>query len=424
MAAVEAEGLVKVYGSRKNEVRALDGVDLDGRGRHRARPARPERRGQDDDRPHPRHAAAAGRRPRDGRGLRRRPRRAVGARGDRPLRAVRGGRREPDRAREPLDVRPALPARPAPRRAAGPTSCSSGSTSRTPPAPGREDLLRRHAPAARPRRGADRPPAAAVPRRADDRPRPAQPARRCGTSSATQVREGATLLLTTQYLEEADELADEIAVVDTGRIIARGTADELKSQVGGERIEVVVHERADLGRGRPAAARARRAATIDEHDAADHDRRRRRRGAARRRRPAARRGRRSRSTTSGCAGRRSTTSSSRSPGTSARTLPDGRAARRRRVSASLRDAPRSPTAGSSTWRNLKRVPRIPELAVFAILQSIMFVLLFAFVFGGAIPLPGRRLLPRVPDAGDLRPDARLRLDHDRDRGSPTTCRRA
>ena len=41
-----------------------------------------------------------------------------------------------------------------------------------------------------------------------------------------------------------------------------------------------------------------------------------------------------------------------------------------------------------TWRNLKRVPRIPELAIFAILQSIMFVLLFAYVFGGAIPLPG------------------------------------
>lgn len=40
------------------------------------------------------------------------------------------------------------------------------------------------------------------------------------------------------------------------------------------------------------------------------------------------------------------------------------------------------------WRNLKRIPRIPELAVFAVLQSIMFVLLFAFVFGGAIPLPG------------------------------------
>ncbi len=56
------------------------------------------------------------------------------------------------------------------------------------------------------------------------------------------VRDGTTLLLTTQYLEEADELADTIAVVDQGRIIARGTADELKSEVGGERIEVVVRE--------------------------------------------------------------------------------------------------------------------------------------------------------------------------------------
>lgn len=57
------------------------------------------------------------------------------------------------------------------------------------------------------------------------------------------VREGTTLLLTTQYLEEADELADTIAVVDTGKIIAKGTADELKAQVGGERIEVVVSDR-------------------------------------------------------------------------------------------------------------------------------------------------------------------------------------
>ena len=57
------------------------------------------------------------------------------------------------------------------------------------------------------------------------------------------VREGTTLLLTTQYLEEADELADLIAVVDHGKIIARGTADELKAEVGGERIEVVIRDR-------------------------------------------------------------------------------------------------------------------------------------------------------------------------------------
>jgi ABC-2 type transport system ATP-binding protein len=54
------------------------------------------------------------------------------------------------------------------------------------------------------------------------------------------VREGVTLLLTTQYLEEADQLADDIVVIDRGRVIARGTSDQLKDQVGGERIEIVV----------------------------------------------------------------------------------------------------------------------------------------------------------------------------------------
>ncbi|MFB7665180.1 ATP-binding cassette domain-containing protein [Kitasatospora sp. NPDC056138] len=62
----------------------------------------------------------------------------------------------------------------------------------------------------------------------------------------TLVEQGTTLLLTTQYLEEADRLAHDIAVVDHGRVIARGSADQLKAQIGGERVEVVVHERDDL----------------------------------------------------------------------------------------------------------------------------------------------------------------------------------
>ncbi|HEY1918022.1 MAG TPA: ATP-binding cassette domain-containing protein [Streptosporangiaceae bacterium] len=58
--------------------------------------------------------------------------------------------------------------------------------------------------------------------------------------------EGRTLLLTTQYLEEADQLAGRMAVVDAGKVIAEGTPDELKSQVGGERIEITLIPGADL----------------------------------------------------------------------------------------------------------------------------------------------------------------------------------
>ena len=80
------------------------------------------------------------------------------------------------------------------------------------------------------------------------------------------VREGTTLLLTTQYLEEADELADTIAVVDHGKIIARGTADQLKADVGGARVEVVVHDRADIARANEVMTRDLEGeSTLDEH---------------------------------------------------------------------------------------------------------------------------------------------------------------
>ena len=60
------------------------------------------------------------------------------------------------------------------------------------------------------------------------------------------ARGGTTLLMTTQYLEEADRLADDIAVIDHGRVIARGTASELKRLIGGERLEITVREGHDL----------------------------------------------------------------------------------------------------------------------------------------------------------------------------------
>jgi ABC-2 type transport system ATP-binding protein len=83
------------------------------------------------------------------------------------------------------------------------------------------------------------------------------------------VKGGTTLLLTTQYMEEADQLANNILVIDHGKAIAEGTADELKAQVGGERIEIVLASADDLG-----SAHSALSGLIDSPvDVDDHSRR-------------------------------------------------------------------------------------------------------------------------------------------------------
>ncbi|MGA6166245.1 ATP-binding cassette domain-containing protein [Amycolatopsis magusensis] len=69
------------------------------------------------------------------------------------------------------------------------------------------------------------------------------------------VADGTTVLLTTQYLDEADQLADRIAVIDHGRVIAEGSPAELKSRIGGDRIDVVPHDAADLAKAAEALKR-------------------------------------------------------------------------------------------------------------------------------------------------------------------------
>jgi ABC transporter DrrB family efflux protein len=218
-------------------------------------------------------------------------------------------------------------------------------------------------------------------------------------------REGTTLLLTTQYLEEADQLADRIAVIDRGKVIAEGTGNELKDRVGGQILEVELAsaEQRDQAQAVLAAVGCGEPQPDERPDRLTL--------------PAPRNGlqlveeaaaglRRAQIGVSDIGLRRPTLDdvflqlTGAPPGEDA-AGPDPRTRRRPRPPTPDGPAPRrpvprlrlpSPRAVRSaitdtavvTGRNLRHYIRQPDLLVFSTIQPVLFVLLFVYVFGGAI----------------------------------------
>jgi ABC transporter DrrB family efflux protein len=216
------------------------------------------------------------------------------------------------------------------------------------------------------------------------------------------VREGTTVLLTTQYLEEADQLADRIAVIDHGRVIAEGTGNELKDRVGGQVLEVKLGATGDRERARKALA-AVGCGDPQPSERGDELTLSVSRDGVELLTDAAAALRQERIAVSDLALRRPTlddvfleltgnppsedgalptvTATAKTPrmpngrptGWIRLTHPDPRAFRR--------------AAGDTlvvTRRNLRHFVRQPQLLIFSTVQPIMFVLLFTYVFGGAI----------------------------------------
>jgi ABC transporter DrrB family efflux protein len=217
-------------------------------------------------------------------------------------------------------------------------------------------------------------------------------------------REGTTILLTTQYLEEADQLADEIAVIDHGRVIAEGTGNELKDRVGGQILEVELSDVAQ--RDEAEAALLRVGCGEPEPDERPN----------RLTLPAPREGlvlveeaaaelRRAGIGVSDMGLRRPTLDDvflqltggpASENGKPPEAVLDGGAPGRERPRRRLRVPSLDELAASVadtavvTLRNLRHFVRQPDLLVFSTIQPIMFVILFVYVFGGAVSgsLPG------------------------------------
>jgi ABC-2 type transport system ATP-binding protein len=222
------------------------------------------------------------------------------------------------------------------------------------------------------------------------------------------VREGTTLLLTTQYLEEADQLADQIAVIDHGQVIAKGTGSELKDRVGGQFLEVELASAAQreqaksvlgaIGCGDPEPGERLDQLTLPApHDGLEliED--------------AAAALRKSSIAVSDLGLRRPTlddvflqltgaptsengAAPEGSAGAPPASAPSGHASRRHHELRLPR--PRRPSLGKLrealsdaavvTGRNLRHFIRQPQLLIFSTIQPVIFVLLFAYVFGGAV----------------------------------------